>query len=443
MRDNINKALKYSRECQLDDLEIYIEAGEELSIEIRNGEIDKFQESKSSGVGIRAIKNKKQALVYGTSLDFDELKYNIDKAKGIVEYLDEDEALDLNSEEQYDGIIMEKEINEIAQMPLNEKLSYLKEIEKQGSGQGDLKGMVESSSYDEVIYTRQIINTRGLDKIEKGAYTAAAISLAIEQKGIKETGFSYDYNRDINKLFQRKLGDEAYLKAKEMLGANQVETGKYMVILNNEIVVDLLSLLSSSFSGENLFKGKSLYKDKEGQKIISDLITIVDDGLKEGVLGQKSFDGEGTKTQNNIIIDKGVFKKGIYNLSMAKKSNTKTTGNCSRSYSSFPGIGYNSLSIEAGDGKVEKWISNLDQGIIVKELMGLHMANPITGEFSLGASGLVIKNGKISNGFRGVTISGNLNDIFNQIVEIGSDFEYKGTKGAPSLLVKDVILSGS
>ena len=441
--DNIKKALSYGLKLGFEDLEIYMEEGQELDLEIRDGDIEKFQESKSKGLGIRGIKNKKHALVFGTSLDLEELKSNIDRALEIVNFMDYDDSLLLNSDEKFEGVVQEALIKKIIDTPLEDKISYLKEIEKQGQGPETLKGLVESSSYGEVLYKRSIFNTRGLEKIESGAYVAASISLAIDKKGVKETGYSYSYSRDVGQLFKRELGREAYGKAKEMLGADIIASGKYQVILNNEIVVDLLRLIASSFNGENILKNKSMFQGRKKQQILSNKITIIDDGVKRNTLGEKFFDGEGTNVKENILVEKGIFIGGIYNLSIAKKSGTATTGNCIRSYSSFPDIGYHNLSILKGEVDIGAIIENLDSGLMIKELMGLHMANPITGEFSLGASGLLIKNGELASGFRGVTISGNLNDLFNQVVEVGSDFEYKGSIGAPSLLVRDVIISGS
>lgn len=441
--NNIKKALDYGLKSGFNDLEIYVEEGQELDLEIRNGDIEKFQESKSKGFGIRGIKNKKQALVFGASLELYELKSSVDRALEIVDFMNYDNSILLNSDEKFKGVIQEALIKKITGTNLEDKINYLKEIEKQGQGTLALRGMVESSSYGEVFYKRSIFNTRGLEKIESGAYVAASISSAIDKNGVKETGYGYSYSRDIDKLFQKDLGVEAYSKAKEMLGADIIASGKYHVILNNEIVIDLLRLIGSSFNGENIFKNKSMFKGKEKQQILSDRITIIDDGLKDNTLGEKFFDGEGTNVRKNILVEKGIFNGGIYNLSIAEKSGNTTTGNCVRYYSSFPGVGYHNLSILKGQADISEIIENLDNGLIIKELMGLHMANPITGEFSLGASGLKVKNGKLDSGFRGVTISGNLKDLFNQVVEVGSDFEYKGSTGAPSLLVRDVIISGS
>jgi len=208
-------------------------------------------------------------------------------------------------------------------------------------------------------------------------------------------------------------------------------------------LVDLLRFLSYSFKGKNIYKGKSLFKDKVGEKVISDKLNIFDDGNEMKALGFTYFDGDGVKADKISIIEKGIFMGGLYNLSIAKKAGATTTGNASRSHSSLPNIGYHNLCLENGNVNINDMIIDLNNGIIIKELMGLHMANPITGEFSLGASGLKVDNGKIHGGFRGVTISGNILDIFSNIVAVGNDFQRRTTVGAPSLLIQDVIVSGS
>lgn len=438
MKNDLEKALEYGLDAGCSDVELYISGGRELSLELRNGALEKYQDSKSNGVGIRTVIGNRQGLVYGTGTSFEELKRAIDEAMEIVSYMDEDEAIVLHGDDHFEGDLEPEERRKIEELPLEEKLDYLKKIEAQGND-----ALIESATYDETSYSRRILNTRGLDKTESGSYCGSAISLAIDHDGASETGYSYHYTRKIDDLLKRDLGLEAFRKAKEMLGATIIPTGRYMVVFNNEVVVDLLGLLAYSFNGENIYKGKSLFKDKQNTKVISGKISIFDDGTMDGALGRGFFDGDGINLRKNTLIDKGVFKGGLYNLSIARKAGFETTGNCSRSYSSLPSIGYHNLYLEKGEVSQEEMFQSIGNGLIIKELMGLHMANPITGEFSLGASGLVVKNGKPDKGFRGVTVSGNLTDLFSQVEAVGSDFSFRTTVGAPSLLIKDVMISGS
>lgn len=443
MNKDLERALAYGLDKGCSDVELYLSGGRELTLELRNGELEKYQDSESAGVGVRVIKEKRQALVYGTSAAFEDLKKAVDEAVEISGYMDEDDAIVLHGGETFQGEIEAAERARMEALPLEEKLAYLKETESRGRDGGDKKALIESVTYDETSYSRRILNTRGLDKSESGSYCGSSISLAIDQDGASETGYSYFYTRKIGDLLARDLGAEAYGKARDMLGAGIIPTGKYQVLFRNEVVVDLLGLLAYSFNGENIFKGKSLFKDKLGEKVVSERINIVDDGTLEGALGKGFFDGDGIALRKNSLIGNGVFRGGLYNLSIGRKAGFASTGNCSRSYSSLPSISYHNLLLEPGTTSREDLIASIGNGLIIKELMGLHMANPITGEFSLGASGLIIEGGRPGKGFRGVTVSGNLTELFTNVLDVGSDFAFRTTVGAPSLAVEDVSISGS
>lgn len=436
---NLTDAIDYGLSRGCNDIELYIETSSNLELEIRAGKLDKYQESKAQGIGVRVIKDHKQSLVYGTSDDTKDLQKSIDEAIEILEFMDEDD-IEIHGDEEFKGNI---DSEQIFQTSYNKKLDYIIKQEKNGIGNSTIKALVESTTYEENKYSKQIINSKGLNKIETGAYCGSSISLAINQDGVNETGYAYYYTRNIDELFKQDLGNEANKKAREMLGAGLVNTKKYTTIFSADVVVDLLRLLSYSFNGENIYKGKSLFKDKTGIKVISDKLNIIDDSNEMKALGFTYFDGDGVRAKKTPIIKDGVFLGGLYNLSIAKKAGYTTTGNASRSHSSLPNIGYHNLCLENGDVEINEMMLELNNGIIIKELMGLHMANPITGEFSLGASGLKIENGKINGGFRGVTISGNILDIFSNIVAVGNDFQRRSTVGAPSLLIQDVIVSGS
>ncbi len=436
---NLTDAIDYGLSKGCKDVELYVEKSEELNVEIRLGEIDKYQESKSQGIGIRVIVGDRQSLVYGTSDKIVDLQKGINEAIEIIEFMDEDEIV-LNGNEQFQRTI---ESTNILDTTFEDKVKYIIKQEEDGISKKADKALVESTIYDENKYSKLIINSRGLMKKESGSYCGSSISLAINKEGVNETGYSYYYTRDFNELLKQDLGKEAYAKAYEMIGAGMVSTQKYLTLFTPDVVVDLMRLLAYSFNGENIYKGKSLFKDKLGEKVISDKLNIVDNGLEIGALGFSHFDGDGINIRENRIIDKGIFSGGLYNLSIAQKLGLKTTGNASRSYGSLPSIGYHNLYIENGNTKIAEMVKEMNNGIIIKELMGLHMANPITGEFSLGASGLKVINGKISSGFRGVTISGNILEILSNVLAIGDDFQRRTSVGAPSLLIQDVIVSGS
>jgi PmbA protein len=207
--------------------------------------------------------------------------------------------------------------------------------------------------------------------------------------------------------------------------------------------MEFLSIFASSLSAENVQKGKSMLEGRINEQVAATGITITDDGtLPEGIASAPA-DGEGIPMQRTVLIESGILKGFLYDLYTAKKDNTSSTGNGFRSgFKGTPHVGISNFYIEKGEFSQEKIISEVDEGFLIKEAMGIHTANPISGDFSLGVSGLWIKGGKVSFPVRGVVLSGNILDLFKSIEKIGADLRFFGGMGAPTLLVKEMNISG-
>jgi PmbA protein len=213
--------------------------------------------------------------------------------------------------------------------------------------------------------------------------------------------------------------------------------------LENRVVGDLLGAWSASFLGENVYKGKSYLKDKTNQIIASPKIQLIDDGQYPMGMGSAPFDDEGTPQKKTILIKDGRLLSYLFDNYWSKKTGSQLTGNSvRRQISSPPSTSISNLFIRPGSLPFDQLITTMDKGFLINELMGVHMVDPVSGEFSLGASGIWIENGKGVYPVKGVTISGSIHDLFCAVEELGNDLRFFGRVGAPSLFVKDIIISG-
>ena len=233
-------------------------------------------------------------------------------------------------------------------------------------------------------------------------------------------------------------------KGVDQLGARAVPSGNYNIIFDNFTSSELLSILKQSFYADNVYKKKSLLEGRLETKVFSDKLDIIDDGLLYGGALTDIFDREGVKMQKKFLCSSGVIKSYLYDIEYAKRAGLKSTGNSvSRSFTMPPGVGSTNFFIKNGETNILDIISSVKEGLYINELMGLHMAKPYTGEFSLGASGFYIKNGKIDFPVKGIVLSGNLMRLFNGIVKIADDIRYFGSTGSPSILFENVQVSGT
>jgi PmbA protein len=208
-------------------------------------------------------------------------------------------------------------------------------------------------------------------------------------------------------------------------------------------MTELLGVLETAFSAESVIKGKSFLAGKDGKEVASPLVNIIDSGALEGQLGSSPFDGEGVKTGQTIVIKQGQLQGFLHNLYTANKMGVKSTGNAVRgSYKSTPEVGTTNFYLDKGKISREDLLKEIKRGVYVTEVMGMHTANPISGDFSLGASGLLIENGELTKPVKGIAIAGNLKELLMGIDAVADDLTFFVGKGAPTVRIQGITISG-
>jgi PmbA protein len=203
-------------------------------------------------------------------------------------------------------------------------------------------------------------------------------------------------------------------------------------------------VLSGSFSGENVQKGRSFFADRMGEVVGNPIITLIDDPTNPLAYSATELDGEGLAARRNVLIENGVLKMFLHSSYSARRGNTKSTGNAVRS-GGTPGVSCLAMQLTPGTATQDELIANVDDGVLVQMVQGLHSGvNPISGDFSTGASGLAIANGKVGAPVREFTIASTLQKMLLDVVAIGGDVEWLPMSATGvSLVIRDVTLSGS
>jgi PmbA protein len=194
-------------------------------------------------------------------------------------------------------------------------------------------------------------------------------------------------------------------------------------------------------NGDSVYRGASFLAGKLGEKIAGENVTVIDDGTLPGGFGTSPFDGEGVPTRRTVVIERGVLKSYLLNTYTAKKLGMQTTGNASRGLAGTPGIGAGNYFLQAGEKSPQQIISSISEGLYVTELLGFGV-NLVTGDYSRGASGLWISGGELAYPVEEITIAGNLKQMFENISEIGSDLEFRGSVAAPTVRIDGLTVGG-
>jgi len=424
-----------------DAAEVYIETGRNLSIEVRNNEVETIQEAASQGVGFRVFVQGRMALA--SSNDFKEGPLN-DAISRAIEFAKITTADEFNVLPDNPGASAVEGLYDpaIAAVPVEKKIDLLKTLEKFSLKDPRITksaGTVYGEGDNEIF----LANSHGLAKSFRSAACYMGVSVVAEKGDQKSSGGEYCSRRfwaDLKPA--EEIAAAAARKAYELLDPKPIKTQKAAVIFDPDVAYAVLGGILQAVDGERVLQGASFLAAKIDQKIGAGLLTLVDDGTRAKGLSSAPFDGEGVPTQRRLIVDKGILKGFLYNTIVAKRAGVKSTGNASRGgFSSIPGIGPHSFYMEAGSHKPEDIIKATTSGLWLKDVTGYGI-NPVNGNFSGGASGLWIEGGKVAFPVKGVTIAGTADEMLNGIDMVGNDLDLNRGVTAPTFRITLMQIGG-
>ncbi|MCX8026455.1 MAG: TldD/PmbA family protein [Thermodesulfovibrionales bacterium] len=430
--------IKESQRIGADEAEVYIRHSKGFDVEVKHRQVDSITKHNYSGFGVRLIKDKRMGFAFSNRSD--NFRDIIERAFQSLQYNEQDEYLSFASpdttKQPPNTVIFDEAVINISEGDAIKNIMEIEDAAYENSLVKKTRKASGSFGSSEVI----IVNSKGLECNYKSTHVSASILLVAEKDGDSHTGWDYQSFRILKNMDYKKIGMTAAQRATLMLGAKRISSFKGMVLLKTPMVTEFLGLLVSSFSAESVQKNRSMLKDKLGQKVMSQSIDIIDTALLDGLIGSKPYDAEGIPTQENILIKNGVLQGYLHNVYTANKDNTISTGNAVRGgFTSTPSVGINNLILKPAQQtdtvKFDEMLQKIDKGVYINQILGMHTANPISGDFSIGISGVCIENGEFSHPFKEATLSGNVLDFFKRIVAIGDDLNFYGNIGSPSLLI--------
>lgn len=424
------------------EAESYVLHSKDLTIEVVDGEVETLKEADEVGLGIRVLNGDRIGFAFTTDLGQKAVNDALDQAITAARYSSRDEY---NILPENPGNYPEVDTLDpaIQETDLEVKIEMARDVERQARARDARIKVVERAGYEDSTYSVAVVNSRGIKVSKTGAYCGIFIFLAAEQDGAVETGFAVAASRKFADLNPQKVGFEAADNAVRSLGARTISSRSVPCVLEPYVMTNFLGVLADSFGADAVQKGKSALAGRIGEVIAGPGVTLVDDGTLDRGVASFPFDGEGWPAQRTVLIEKGVMQGLLYDTYTARKDKTRSTGNGMRgSFRGLPGVGTTNLYLEPGSSTPEALRSDIENGLLITEVMGMHTANPISGDFSVGASGIMIEKGQLTYPVRGVTIAGNLFDFLKGIEGTGSDLRFFGSTGAPSVRVKSLSIAG-
>jgi PmbA protein len=432
-----------------EQVEAFVMRGGETEVRVYEGDVEHFVSAQSEGIGIRVIRDGRTGFAYAGTLDEAAVAEVLADARDNVEFGTVDEFAALA---EPDGVeVTEQRLwnDDLADYPTDDKIDLAKQLEKLAAG-ADPRVRVDDSNYADAWGESAVANTAGVRRSgrENGCYVSVS-TLADEGGGDEaetQTGFGFSVGRSPDDFDLDRAAREAADRATRLLGATQPPSQRVRVVLDPFVTAQFLGVISATLNGEAVVKGRSLFRDRLGEQVGASCVTLVDDPTNPLAYTATDVDGEGLAARRNVLIENGVLRRFVHNSYSARRAGTVSTGNATRGgFAGTPGVGCLALSLVPGDRDQAALIADVDDGLLVQSMQGLHSGvNPISGDFSTGAAGLLITDGVLGAPVREITIASTLQRMLHDIVEVGGDIDWLPMRAAGmSLVIDDVTMSGS
>lgn len=430
----------------IEELEIYLTSRRVLEINVYEEELEKYASSSEENLAIRGIYQDKMGYSYTEKLEEDSIEELLNNLRGYALANTREELEKISGPLEIDGKLQKK--SELVDLAEEVKINFLLDVERLAYARDARVKTVSNCSYNEVIETIEIRNTKGLELASSSSTALVSLGVVTEEAGSMETGYSHRVVASLDESLKDYLIDQAAGDALAMLGAGPLAPARMGVILRNQVAANLFAGFMPIFLANQVQKKLSLLEGRLGTKIAMEGLNIIEDPLIEGGKVHRSFDDEASPTRKKHLVEDGILKTFLYNNATASKDGVESTGNGFRaSHKSSIGVEATNVYLEPGEKSLDELMEAMDNGLVITEIHGLHAGiNPVSGDFSLSSNGLLIEEGKVVRPVSGITMAGNLFDLFMEIREIGSDLSFSHPSGpffgSPSLYVGELDISG-
>ena len=428
--------------------ECTLRSGAELSAKVRLGEPELVEEAGHRAAGLRLMKGKRVAST--STSDFSEA--------GISRFVgDALELLELSQEDPFAGPAKPELLCDPSKQPDLElfdpkggSVDAAQAIDLAKRGEAAARAAdpritnSEGATFGRTAGGGALVLSSGFRATYKGSYSSlSVVPVADDAGGKKRRGYHWTAKRFFDELDSpESVGREAARRTLRKLGAKTVATCEAPVIFDPDAARSILGLLAGCLMGSSIWRKSSYLVGREGTRVASDLVTVVDDPLIARAPGSRPFDGEGLASRRNVVVENGILRTYLCDSYSARKLGRESTGSASRGGGGGVGPSTSNFVFQAGKDSPESIVKGTSRGLYVTEMMGFGF-NAVTGDFSRGAAGFWIENGELTFPVSEVTISLNVDDLYKRIDAVGSDLDLRTATAAPTIRVGRMTVAGS
>ena len=441
------RAVEEALEAGGEEAEAWCEDAVERSVRVYDGAVESLTEAGSKGAGVRVFREGRSGYAYGADLGEEALRALARRAAEAAAVTDSDEHAGIAAKAepaQVDGLVAP----EFGEWTMERRVELALAVERAARARDPLVSNVEDTVYADSQGRAALANSNGFcSSFEQTQCYAYAYAFAGEGAD-RMTGIGLAVARGPGGIDPEAVGAEAADRAVALHGARQPKSRRCAVVLDAHVAASFASVIGGALSADAVQRGRSLFAGKEGEQIAAPALQLLDDGIHPEGLATAPFDGEGIPQQRTPLIDDGKLRTYLFDTYTARKAGRESTGNGTRgSYRTPPSVGTTNLLVAPGSGTTADLVAAAGDGLYVMGVSGLHSGvNPISGSFSVGATGRLIRDGELAEPAREMTIASDIVSMLTAVQQAGGEarwIPFGGSVKTPALLVREMTIGGS
>jgi PmbA protein len=428
-----------------EQVEAFVARSTSTSVRAYQGEVESLTQASTAGVGVRVVVDHREGFAYAGTLDEAVVLDAVAEARDNATFSEPDEHNGLAEPDGVEAPELDLWREGLASVPTEVKVALALELERATTSRDPRVTGVRTAVCSDGRGEGAVATSTGIRAWGRASSCHLAVQALAVQDGGTQIASGLSVGRDLPDLDVEEAAADAVLRATRLLGSTKPDTQRVALVLEPRMTATVLGLVGGMLSGSAVIKGRSPFADRVGEGIASPLLTFVDDPTDPRSLGADEFDGEGLAHRRNELVVGGVLQGFLHNTYTGRRSGHGSTGSALRGFSSTPGVGAQALAVAPGAGSHEELLAGVDLGVLVTSMAGLHSGvNPVSGDFSVGVEGLMVRGGALAEPIREATVASTLQRLLLDIAAVGSDLEWlpDGTGGV-TLVIPGVSLSGA
>jgi PmbA protein len=426
-----------------EQVEAYVSRQRATSTRAAGGAVEQIEQATSAGVGVRVVIDGRQGFAYVGSLDTDAIASALDDARDNAAFGTADEANGLAEPDGVEQPTLSLYDEAIASLSIDRRVELALALEAAALRVPGVSSVPISQFADDVM-EKAMATTTGLRVVDGKTY-CSAVSEALAVDGAdRYEAYSSKSALRLDEVDVEMTGREAGDRAAGLIGARKPESRRVTAVFDARAAAAVLGVIGSTLTGDAVLKGRSLFADRVGEQVAVPSLTLVDDPTDARAVSASHVDGEGLASRRTPLIDAGSLRGFLYASWAARKSKATSTASASRSYQSTPSTSARALQLLPGTLTEEELLAAVGDGVYVQSMSGLHSGvNPVSGDFSVGMTGRLVRGGVLAEPVREATIASTIQRMLHDVVALGADIRWFGATGAPLLAIDGIALSGS